>query len=367
MRIAIDARVINISTGRYVDRLIHYLQEIDTTNHYVILLDDKGYATWKPTNPNFTKVRANHPIYSFQEQTSFLKQLNSLDVDLVHFTMPQHPVLYRKPFIVTVHDLILHNNTNARKENPLKDFYKNTVKPAVFTQVLRNALTRSKHIITPTDYVKQEIIRDFGTAEHRITFTHEAGDLPTAAPREYTPLKDVEFITYVGNAYPYKNLRRLIDAFAIVKRDHPNLKLALVGKKDFFYTELEAYTESAGITNIVFTGFIDDGQLAWMYQHTKLGVFPSLAEGFGLPGLEAMAAGVPVVSSNASCSPEVYSEAAIYFNPENVEDIARTITATLSNKKLLADLHKKGLKRAHEFSWKRMAEQTLAIYKNATR
>jgi glycosyltransferase involved in cell wall biosynthesis len=142
-------------------------------------------------------------------------------------------------------------------------------------------------------------------------------------------------------------------------------KLVLVGKKDYFYSQLEKRSKNKHISNVIFTGFVSDGQLEWLYQNASLYVFPSLSEGFGLPGLEAMSYGTPVASSNATCLPEVYGDAAVYFDPTSVDDMARVISDTLNDKELLAKLRKAGPEHAKKFSWEKMARETLDVYEKA--
>jgi glycosyltransferase involved in cell wall biosynthesis len=177
----------------------------------------------------------------------------------------------------------------------------------------------------------------------------------------YGPLEGSPFILYVGNAYPYKNLERLVESFDLL--DRPDYQLVLVGKKDYFYERLQTFIAQRGLKNVIFTGFVSDGQLAWLYQHAAAYVFPSLSEGFGLPGLEAMAAGLPVISSNATCLPEVYGSAAHYFNPHDSADMATKIREVLDDDKLRQQLISAGQIRVKDFSWERMARETLEVYR----
>ena len=154
---------------------------------------------------------------------------------------------------------------------------------------------------------------------------------------------------YIGRPTPHKNLRRLIDAFALLQKKYPDLTLALAGKKDSNYARHETYVNEHGIKNVVFTGFISDEQLRWMYENTAVYCFPSLSEGFGLPGLEAMLHGAPVASSTATCLPETNGDAAHYFDPFSVEDIVKSIDDILSDNKLRNELVKKGKKHVKTF------------------
>src|SRR5690606_23289315 len=161
------------------------------------------------------------------------------------------------------------------------------------------------------------------------------------------------------------NIKRLGDAHQQLLKTHPDLGLILVGKKNDAIRSNEAYFESKGYKNILFTDFIPDQQRDWLYTHAAAYIFPSLMEGFGLPGLEAMGYGAPVVSSNATCLPEVYGDAAHYFDPRSVDDMARAIDEVLTDEILRRRLIGNGYAQLGRYSWERMAKQTLAVYRQA--
>jgi len=359
--IAIDARIIYTSTGRYVERLVHHLQDLDTKNTYTVLLNQQDYERWEPRADNFRKALADHKQYTFDEQLGLWQQLNRLKPDLVHFTVPQQPLLYRGRRITTIHDLTLINYVNKRREGALKNFYKQQVKPRVFARLLRNVVKRSEELIAPTDYVREQLITQLHANSEHTTTTYEAAERLAARAKAIPELAGERFIVYVGNAFPYKNIQRLIDAASRLK----DTKLVLVGKPDFFYGQLQLHTTRKGYANIHFAGFVSDAELAWIYQHAQLYVFPSLSEGFGLPGLEAMSYGLPVASSSATCLPEVYGEAAEYFDPTDTAAIHATIARLLNDPKRLAELKAAGESQIKKYSWRRMAEQTLALYQRS--
>jgi glycosyltransferase involved in cell wall biosynthesis len=168
---------------------------------------------------------------------------------------------------------------------------------------------------------------------------------------------------YVGRPNPHKNLRRLIKAFAELKTTNPDLTLVLVGKRDTLFKKLAKYVADKSIENVMFTGFVSDNQLKWLYHNTTAYIFPSLSEGFGLPGLEAMKHGAPVISSNATCLPEIYGDAAVYFDPRDIEDITSKIDSVLKNKQKANRYIEKGYEQVKKYSWKKMAQETLDIYK----
>ncbi len=358
MKIAIDARNLPTSTGRYVERLIHYLEKIDHSNHYLILLSQKGFEIWQPTNPNFHKVLCPHKEFTIDEQIGLKKQLEELKVDLVHFSMVQQPVWYNaSPVVTTMQDL-----TTVRFKNPDKNPLIYWSKQQVYKWVNKKAARKSAHIITISEFVKRDLIDFTSVSPNKITVTLESADELPAGGQPIAELAGKKFIMYVGRPTPHKNLRRLINAFALLQQKHPELVLALAGKKDGNYIRHENYVKEKGIKNIVFTDFIPDEQLRWMYENTAVYCFPSLSEGFGLPGLEAMLHGAPVASSTATCLPETHGEAAHYFDPYDIKDMARAIEEVLTDQTLRNELITKGQKHARSFSWQRMAEQTLAVY-----
>ena len=354
--IAIDARIINSTSGRYVERLLTYLEQVDQTNQYTVLVPTKDLDYWKPTNPNFTVVAADFPNYSISEQIGLRKHLKSLKPDLVHFCMPQQPVFFKTAHVTTFHDLTIVKTYNSDK-NWLIFHAKQLVGKWVFKHVAHT----SDHVIAVSDFTKKELIEFTGISEEKVTTTYESAEVRTEASRPYpSPYK--QYLLYVGQQSDYKNIKRLGDAHQKLLSANPDLGLILVGKLNDSANVNKAYFESKQYKNIFFTDFVEDDQLNWLYDHAAAYVFPSLMEGFGLPGLEVMTHGTPLVSSNATCLPEVYGEAARYFDPLNTEDMARTINEVLSNESLRLELVKNGYNQVKKYSWKTMAEQTHQIY-----
>jgi len=356
MKIAIDARMINSSTGRYAERLLHYLQELDTVNTYTVIVPTKDRDYWTPTNANFNVVTTDVDFYSFAEQTTFYTFIESLNADLVHFTMPQQPVRYKKPHVTTVHDLTLLKTYNSDKNWFVYHF-----KQLVARSVFKIAAESSRTVVTPSEYTKQEVQTYFGISPEKISVTYEAADSINAAPIPYT-LPSNEYLLYVGQQSDYKNIRRLVLAHQELIKNHPKLHLVLVGGKNKALRTNEAWVQKNNYQQVIFTGFVDDGQLNWLYANATCYVFPSLMEGFGLPGLEAMRAGCPVVSSNATCLPEIYGNAAHYFDPTSIADMTAKIGQILTDAALRSTLINNGTVRVNEYSWERTARQTLAIY-----
>lgn len=356
MHIAIDARIINSSTGRYIERLITYLQEVDELNRYSILVRKKDLDFWKPKNDNFQVVEADFADYSFSEQIGLLKLLKHLKPDLVHFCMPQQPVLYSGKAVTTVHDMTLIKTYNSDK-NWLIFHAKQLVGRFVFKRLAKT----NRHILTPSKFTKKEFMEFTKIPENKLTVTYESADIFVDKLQKYDhPFK--RYLLYVGQQSDYKNLRRLGDAHQKLLEKHPDLGLILVGRKNASALKNESYFQSKNYQNILFTDFIEDPQRDWLFTNAAAYVFPSLMEGFGLPGLEAMGYGAPVVSSNATCLPEIYEQAAHYFDPTDVSDIAQKIDDVLTDEKLRQILIARGSQQLKKYSWRRMAEQTFEVY-----
>jgi glycosyltransferase involved in cell wall biosynthesis len=357
--IVIDAREYATSTGRYIAMMLKYLQHTDTTNDYTVLLRPNDLQKAAITAPNFTKLPCPYKEFTFQEQIGLLAQLNSLKPDLVHFGMTQQPVRYKGKTVTTIHDLITVRFTNPAKQALVFKF-----KQQIYKWVVKKVARTSNKIITPTNFVKEDLATFAGINPDKIIVTYESADAISDAPEPMQQLEDKPFIMYLGRPTPHKNLERLIQAFMQLKGQHPDLQLVLAGKLDANYRAIQQKVEREQIANIIFTGFVTEGQLRWLYEHCRAYIFPSLSEGFGLPGLEAMVHGAPVVSSNASCLPEVYGDAAHYFDPLDSQVMADAINEVLTDKQLRQQLITRGRAQAAKYSWERMAKQTLDIYRS---
>lgn len=360
MRIVLCSREWSSSTGRYVRSLVRYLEKIDHTNEYIVLLQPNDMDSWQPTNPNFRKVACPHKEYTFDEQLGLKRQLEQLQPDLVHFTMVQQPILYKGLVVTTMQDL-----TTLRFKNPTKNAVVFAFKQAVYGWVNKVAARKSRLVITPTEFVKNDVVAYTGINPAKIRVTLESADPITDPSEPQNSLKNTLFILYVGRPNPHKNLPRLIEAFSILKQSHPDLKLVIAGKLDDVYKKIQQNIEERGINDVVFTDFIPDGGLRWLYENCQAYAYPSLSEGFGLPALEAMIHGAPVVSSDATCIPEVLGKASHYFNPLDPNDMAKKIAEVLDDKALREKLIRDGKKQAAKYSWERMARQTLDVYNEA--
>lgn len=358
-RIVIDARIISSSTGRYCLRLLQNLEKIDYDNEYIVLVPSKDLDYWRPTARNFRLQAADFANYSLAEQIGFKKLLDELDADLVHFCMPQQPIMYRRLRVTTVHDLTLLNTYNSDK-NWLTYHTKQLAGRFIFKKIGRD----SALIICPSEYTKREYASYAGVNPDKITVTYEAAD-PADKVYEKYDLPFKKYLLYVGTQSDYKNLIRLSDAHQKLLAKYPDLGLVFVGRINESPTGVAAHVKKMGYENVHFTGFIPDKQRNWLFKNCESYIFPSLMEGFGLPGLEAIANSAPVVSSNATCLPEIYGDAVEYFDPLDVGDMAAAIDRVLSDDKLRTQLIKRGQKQLKKYSWVNCAEQTHGVYVKA--
>lgn len=359
-KIAIDARESGTTTGRYIDKLIEYLHELAPPFEFIILTKQHRLSYFSDIAPNFTTIESPFKEFTFDEQLSLPKQLHKLKPDLIHFSMVHQPLLYRGTTVTTMHDL-----TTCRFRNPSKNAVIFTIKQTVYKFINWYIPRKSSQLIVPSEFVKRDVMQFAHVGPDKFTVTYESSDPISDKPTPLPDLTNSSFIMYVGRPLPAKNLWRLVEAFRILQQTHPALQLVLVGKKDILYERIEEQVKQLGISNVVFAGFVSEGELRWLYEHAAVYAFPSLSEGFGLPGLEAMRLGAPVVSSNATCLPEIYGTAAHYFNPLDVPDMAHKIGEVLDNKNLHDRLVDSGKAQAAKYSWKRMAEQTIAVYQKA--
>ncbi len=368
-KIVIDCRMWGESgVGRYVRNLVGNLQEIDVKNEYFLLLLKKDFDQVK-VKKNFSKVVADFRWYGVAEQVRLPGIIKKLKPDLVHFPHFNVPVLYKGKFVVTIHDLI-HQHFQMRRATT-RDPITYRIKHFGYTMAFKNALNKSEKILVPSNYVRDLLVKEWNVSGDKIMVTPEAVDAKLYTAVGSLVQKDIDkvlekfgvrqpYIYYVGNAHPHKNVEGLIKAFLLLRQKYQYLQLVLSGNDHYFWQKIKReFTQK----DIVYTGFVSDEEMVALYKSAKVFVMPSFEEGFGIPLLEAMAIGTPVVSSSAASLSEVGGEAAIYFKPQDVEDLVDKISKVLNSEKLQKELVEKGKKRVKEFSWEKVAEQTLEVYK----
>lgn len=371
MKIAIDARLFGTKhrgLGRYVERIIKHLEQIDQQNQYVVLLGRDNFDDYQPAAENFSKVLADFHPYSLKEQLFFPAALKQQRPDKVFFPHFNVPLLFRGRFVVVIHDLIISHYPDSRATTLNPWLYQ--LKLFFYRRVVASAVARAEKIIAVSEFTKQDIIKILGVSADKIQVIYEGVDQPAeAAPAPDDLLSKLKiknnFLLYVGSAYPHKNLPVLLEAFKTVAATQSNCQLVLVGREDYFYQGLKKYLAEnfspVVQQKVVFTGYLPDNELFVLYQKAKLYVFPSLLEGFGLPPLEAQSQGLPVLSSSRSCLPEILGDSAAYFDPEQPRELADKINQLLNQPDKLEALAAAGKKNCEKYSWEKCAEEVKTL------
>jgi glycosyltransferase involved in cell wall biosynthesis len=368
MRIGIDARFYGpeeSGLSRYIERLLKYLQTVDQVNEYIVFLRPVA-KSWQPTNPRWRTVIVDVGWYSFKEQ--FLMPLIFLraKLDLLHVPHFNFPILYPKKFVITFHDLILNEFTTERSSTLEPIWFK--IKMAAYRFDVNQAIRRASRILTVSQHSETQLHKKYPVSIGKTTVTYESVDpFPTPVGLEALTKWGIKepYLLYAGNAYPHKNLEILITAVKQMNLQNQKFQLVLAGKRDYFSRRLEQFAKDQGVPNVVFTGFVSDPELHRLYRNAQAYFFPSLSEGFGLPGLEAMSTGTPVYAAQASCLPEIFGTAAHYFDPHSVADISRAIKVALNDQAENTRLKLAGQVRIKDYSWRQMAEITKIVYDKA--
>lgn len=370
MRIGIDARNDRTGIGRYTFSLVRELARLDAETEYVLFLRPERHATFEPPGANFRVVEADIPWFTAREQLLLPRLVRRERLDLVHYTHVNVPLAARTPFVATVHDLNYLDPAATPSEGTLSAHLRQeTLRSGYRLELLK--LRQARRIIAVSQHTRARVVDVLGVPSQRVEVVYNAADAPDATSADPAVLErhrlDKPFFLYVGAAYPYKNLARLIEAFALfLERGGSEFRLVLAGDHERFDSRLRQLAAELGLREqVVFPGPVTDGELAALYGAALGYAFVSLAEGFGLPGLEAMRASVPVVAARTGSLPEVYGNAARYCDPLDVESIAAALMEIASNEQLRTRLAALGRERAAEFSWSRAAGQTLWIYQNA--
>jgi glycosyltransferase involved in cell wall biosynthesis len=364
MRVAIDARKLHdFGIGTYTRNLLRHLARIDRTNEYVLLCQQADLDIATRLGANFRTILEPSPNYSVREQIHVPWVLRRERPDVFHTPHYVLPPAVRCRSIVTIHDCI---------HIMFPQYLPNRMAYAYAKASMWSAARQSNRILTVSEASKRDIIQLFNVPAEKIVVVHNAIDerfrvAPTeeavARVRERYQL-DQRFILYVGNIKPHKNLVRVIEAFAeLRKRGFDDLTLLIIGDEISKLPALRRAVHGYKLHKYVrFLGFLPDEVLAVLYRLAAVFVFPSLYEGFGLPPLEAMASGTPVVTSNLSSLPEVTGDAAVLVDPYDVDSIRAGIEHVLTDPGLSDRLRVKGVARSRDFSWEASVARTQQIY-----
>lgn len=373
MKILLDARFYGLEhagLGRYTMNLVHELAKIKSKDEYVILLRKKHLNIELPDN--FKKVKAEAKHYWFKEQALLPLIIRKHKPDVVHFLHSNVPVFFTGKFIVTIHDLTMYRQGSDATTLPTPLYY---AKRIPFKMVFRKAVYDSSKIITPSQSVKDELVEYFKIPEEKIVVTYEgtvdSSKLKVKSSKllEKYKLENQKYFLYVGNAYPHKNLKTAIEAIVSfneeqkTKNEKP-IYLVVVSGRGVFRYRLEKEVRKLKAEELVkVLNFVPDEELQILYKNSLAFLFPSLSEGFGLPGLEAMQAGTIVLSSNIPVFKEIYKDASMYFEPKDVDSMTKMMKKVIQMKKeeRLKKI-KKSQKLLKQYSWENMARETANLY-----
>lgn len=364
MRIGIDARFIGRpgGIGRYTEELVRHLTAKDEGHTYVLFLRDDGlraFADW--SSVNVRKVRAEVPWYTIAEQIRMPGIIDRERCDLVHFPHWNVPLGTRTPFVLTIHDLLLMEHPTRRATTLGSVRY--AAKHLGFRIVLSQAVRRARRVMVPSEFVRNEVIKHFPLAAQKTSVIHEGVTVTPLLNPPRPEERERMGMLYVGNAYPHKNLERLLEAVAVVRTSRPDATLTIAGYDDYFFKRLRQFAvERSFAQNIRFIPSPDDATLEELYRRAGIFVIPSRSEGFGLTPLEAMSRGVPVAAARAGSLPEVLGDAALYFNPKKTEEIAAAISRLLGDESLRQELVARGKNQTARYSWDITARETQRIY-----
>jgi glycosyltransferase involved in cell wall biosynthesis len=371
VKVAIDIRrMTEFGVGTYTRNIVRALGRLDRKNKYFLIGSPGKVSEIGPLPPNFHTVpllERDTTVKSYMECRAILKRLRCDVVHIPHlFSLPR---TLPCPYVVTVHDVLEHMY-GARDRSSLRR--------SLHFHLTRRVLKGAARIFAVSKFTKSEIEKLFGIEGDRIDVIYNAIDErflrghATDADRQSLAeryLVNYPFLLYAGRIRPHKNLVRIIEAFSALKAGlekdgkFPDLKLIIIGDELSKHPDLRRTVIRGGVQNDVrFMGFVPIEVLRIFYDVAKVFVFPSLYEGFGLPPLEAMAHGTPVVTSNTSSLPEVVGNAAVLVNPENVFEIMRALRRVLVDQPLRDKLKQRGYEQAQKFSWETSARQLLNVY-----
>ena len=365
MNIGIDARAARwyrgTGIGTYTYQLIYNINLMDKLNRYLLFLPDENISDLNPGDNINIKLISEDRKENFWEEIDIPNILTNTAMDV--YLVPQNGIGLPKsktcPFIITLHDVIPYKLPETVGPQYLN----------IYTREIPEIIPMCDGIVTVSNFSKQDIAKTLNFPEDKIFVTHLAAEdiyFPQNKEkcREFIKAKygiEDKFILYVGGFSPRKNIKGLIQAFSKIKlKLKENYKLVILGKKGRSYYDYRDLAYNLGIKDdVVFTGYVPVEELPVFYNASSMLCYPSFYEGFGLPPLEAMACGTPVIASDITSIPEVLGEDALYINPYDIDDIAEKLFMLVDDEKLRTRLAFNGLRRSTLYSWKRTALETI--------
>ncbi len=365
MRIGIDCRLAgaqHAGIGRYIQNLVVRLISRPGKDEWVLFFHDqdqakavlgKAFAQFVSEAGGGEVIYAPIRHYSLAEQRQLPGIFRRAKLDLLHVPHFNVPVSYRGKLVVTIHDLLWHEyrGTQVTTLKPWQYWFKYLG----YKWVTGRAVAKAQKILVPAKTIQRTLERYYPKSSSKIVVTKEGVEAPAKVVINDQP-KSKELL-YIGSLYPHKNVRLVIEALKKV----PDYTLVIAGARSVFQDQVKAYVKQQGVDNQVrFLGYVPDNEMQALYRQVTALVQPSLSEGFGLTGVEAMANGVPVLASNIPIFQEIYGEAALFFDPQSVESLVRAIDKLEHSNR--STFIKRGLKQVAQYSWDDMAEQTYAVY-----
>jgi glycosyltransferase involved in cell wall biosynthesis len=371
--IGIDARFYaKAGPGRYTKNIVEHLEKVDTQNKYIVFMRKDTFDDYQPKNPNFTKVIADYPWYSWSEQLGFLWQVLKANLDLFYVPHFNIPVLYPGKLITAIPDIIMHSYSTEAGTTLPKPYFK--FKKVVYKFVVLWALIRAKKNIVPSLDVKADFMKHYPyVPESKHVLALEGIDpafFECSLDRVQVLKKygiEKPFLLYISSMYEHKNVPRLIDAFEILQSRYVfEGQLVMVGKPDKFAQRMQELIASKGLSEkIIMPGmqsYVEDEETVALRKEALAYVFPSLKEGFSLTPLEAQVHAIPCTISDIPVHKEIYGDSVLYFDPENVEDMAKKMNEVMTNETLRQELVQKGKKTVKKYSWDETAKITLEVF-----
>jgi glycosyltransferase involved in cell wall biosynthesis len=378
VKIAIDVRRIrDFGVGTYIRNLLQALAAADTEHSYKLICPPEDRPFFADLPPAFETVAYDRRDSSRMDHFNLPRLIKDLRADVTHIPFHRVPLLLAKPYAVTIHDLssIYYDDASGLLHAARAFRFRRGLERADGIIAVSGATRRDVMNLVPGASSRIRLIYSAPDPSfHRCRFPGEAQDAPDSAVHERQRILEryqirYPFLLYAGSIRPQKNIPRLIEAFAVVRtgiENHPkyrDLRLIIIGDEISRHPDVRRAVMHSRVEHYVrFLGFLPLDTLRIFHELAVAFVFPSLYEGFGLPPLEAMASGTPVIASSVSSLPEVVGGAAMLVSPDNVFDIARGISEVLLDDELRADLIVKGRKQAASFSWARTAQEVLRLY-----
>jgi len=369
MKIGIDARAAKwyrgTGIGTYTHQLINSLNKVDFINEY-LLFTAENYNSQIDFKDNFflSPIKESNSS-NFWDEVNIPNMLNGKDIDIYH--VPQNgvglPIEKKCPFIITLHDTIPIHMPETVGDRYLE----------IFTTKMKSIVDNSDGIITVSEFSKEDISKDFNYPKEKIFVTYLASEniykpidksIASSILKKQYSLSN-NYILYVGGFSPRKNILGLIKAYSkLPKSIRESHNLVIAGNKGKSYELYKKCAEEYSVDNyVIFPGFISMEYMPYLYNAASLFVYPSFYEGFGLPPIEAMACGIPVITSNATSIPEIVEDAAVLFNPNDIDELSNKLYEVLMDENIKQELIHKGFIKNNSLSWEKTALDTLKAYK----